>query len=190
MAPWQLDPTHSTIQFSARHMMVSNVRGSFRDFSLEVVFDPEHPELGSVVATVVAASIDTGQGQRDGHLRSPDFLDVERFPVLTFRSTEVAARGGDAFAVTGELTMNGVTRPVAFDAEYVGEVANPQGGRTAGLSARGRIKRHEWDLTWNVGLEAGGLMVGDEIKIEVDLELTQAADVEAATSVLAGTGVA
>lgn len=190
MTPWQLDPTHSTIQFSVRHLMVSNVRGSFRDFNLEVMFDPEHPELGSVVATVVAASIDTGEKQRDGHLRSPDFLDVERFPVLTFRSTAVEARGGDAFALTGDLTMHGVTRPVVFDAEYMGEAANPQGGRSAGLSARGRINRHEWGLAWNVALEAGGLMVGDEISVEVEIELAQAAPAEAATPVLAGTGAA
>jgi len=190
MTPWQLDPTHSTIQFSARHMMVSNVHGSFRDFSLDVVFDPEHPELGSVAVSVAAASIDTGQAQRDAHLRSPDFLDAEQFPTLTFRSTGVEARGGNAFALKGELTMHGVTRPVVFDAEFAGEVANPQGGRSAGLSARGRIKRHEWGLAWNVGLEAGGLMVGDEIKVEVEVELTQAAPVEAATPVLADGRVA
>jgi polyisoprenoid-binding protein YceI len=190
MAPWQLDPVHSAIQFSARHMMVSNVRGSFRDFSLEVVFDPEHPELGSVVATVVAASIDTGQAQRDAHLRSPDFLDAEQFPTLTFRSTGVEARSGDTFALKGELTMHGVTLPVVFDAEYVGEVANPQGGRSAGLSARGRIKRHDWGLAWNVGLEAGGLMVSDEIKVEVEVELTQAAPVDVGRPLVASSGAA
>jgi polyisoprenoid-binding protein YceI len=190
MTPWQLDPTHSTIQFSVRHLMVSNVRGSFRDFGLEVAFDPEHPELGSVVATVVTKSIDTGQAQRDAHLCSPDFLDAEQFPTLIFRTTAVEPRGGNAFALKGELTMHGVTKPVVFDAEYIGAVANPQGGRSAGLSARGRVKRSEWGLTWNVGLEAGGLMVGDEIKIEVDLELAQAAPVEAEAPVLTGTGVA
>jgi polyisoprenoid-binding protein YceI len=190
MTAWQLDPTHSTIQFSVRHLMVSNVRGSFRDFGLEVAFDPEHPELGSVIATVVAKSIDTGQPQRDAHLCSPDFLDAEQFPTMIFRSTAVEARGGEAYTLKGELTMHGVTKPVVFDAEYMGEVANPQGGRSAGLSARGRIKRSEWGLVWNVGLEAGGLMVGDEIKIEVELELAQAAPVEPATPALAGTGVA
>ena len=190
MTPWRLDPAHSTIQFSVRHLMVSNVRGSFHDFSLEAEFDPKHPELGSVVATVVTKSVDTGQEQRDAHLRSADFLDAEQFPTLTFRSTAVEARGGDAFTLKGELTMHGVTKPVAFEAEYMGEVANPQGGRSAGLSARGRIKRSEWGLSWNVGLEAGGLMVGDEIKVEVELELTQAAPVAVETSELAGAGVA
>ena len=190
MTPWQLDPVHSTMQFSARHMMVSNVRGSFREFGLDVVFDPQHPELGSVVATVAAAPIDTGQEQRDGHLRSADFLDAEQFPTLIFRSTSVEARGGDAFTLKGELTMHGVTRPVVFDAEYVGEVANAQGGRSAGLSAHGRIKRHEWGLAWNVGLEAGGFVVSDEIKVEVEVELTQAAPVVAATSVPATAGAA
>ena len=190
MTPWTLDPAHSTIQFSVRHLMVSNVRGSFRDFSLEAEFDPQHPELGSVVATVVTKSIDTGQAQRDAHLCSPDFLDAEQFPTLVFRSTGVEARGGDVFTLKGDLTMHGVTKPVVFDAEYIGDIVNPQGGRSAGLSAHGRIKRSEWGLAWNVGLEAGGLMVGDEIKIEVELELAQVAPVEAATPVLAGTGAA
>jgi polyisoprenoid-binding protein YceI len=184
MNPWQLDPTHSSIRFSARHMMVSNVRGSFRTFELDVVFDPEHPELGSVVATVDAASIDTGQEQRDAHLCSPDFLNVEQFPRINFRSTSVEARG-EGFALTGELTMHGVTQTVVFEALYAGEVANPQGGRSAGLSAHASINRHEWGLAWNVALEAGGLMVGDEIKVDVEIELVQAASVETAMPVVA-----
>jgi polyisoprenoid-binding protein YceI len=184
MNPWKLDPTHSTIQFSARHMMVSNVRGSFRTFELDVVFDPLHPELGSVLATVDAASIDTGQEQRDAHLRSPDFLNVEQFPRVTFRSTSVEARG-EGFALTGELTMHGITQTVVFDALFVGEVANPQGGRSAGLSAHASINRREWGLEWNVALEAGGLMVGDEIKVQVEIELVQAASVETETPVVA-----
>jgi polyisoprenoid-binding protein YceI len=190
MTPWKLDPTHSTIQFSVRHLMVSNVRGSFRDFDLELVFDPEHPELGSVVATIATKSIDTGQPQRDAHLCSADFLDAEQYPALLFRSTGVTARGGDAFELRGDLTMHGVTKPVVLEAEYVGEVANPQGGRTAGISAHGKIKRHEWGLVWNVGLEAGGMMVGDEIKVELELELTQAAAVEAPAPVHAGSEAA
>jgi polyisoprenoid-binding protein YceI len=185
MNPWQLDPAHSSIHFSVRHMMVSTVRGSFRTFTLDVEFDPEHPELGSVLATVEAASIDTGEEQRDEHLRSADFLNVEQFPRVTFRSTSVEPRGGDAFALTGELTMHGVTQTVEFDAKYSGEIANPQGGRSAGLSASARLNRHAWGLAWNVALEAGGLLVGDEIKVEVEIELTRAAIVEASTPVLA-----
>jgi polyisoprenoid-binding protein YceI len=185
MNPWQLDPAHSTIQFSVRHMMVSNVRGSFRKFALDVVFDPQHPELGSVSATVEAASIETGQEQRDAHLRSADFLDAEQYPTLAFRSTGLEARGKNGFVLNGELTMHGETRPIVLDAEYIGEVANPQGGRSAGFSASARIKRHEWGLGWNVGLEAGGLMVGDEIKVEIEIELAQAAAVEASMPVVA-----
>jgi polyisoprenoid-binding protein YceI len=190
MNPWQLDPAHSAIHFSVRHMMVSNVRGSFRKFDLEVDFDPEHPELGSVAATVDAASIDTGQEQRDEHLRSADFLNVEQFPRLNFRSTSVEPRGGTAFALTGELTMHGVTRTVVFDAQYVGEAVNPQGGHSAGLSASASINRHEWGLAWNVALEAGGLLVADDIKVEVEIELTRAATVEASTPVQASAGAA
>jgi polyisoprenoid-binding protein YceI len=190
MTPWQLDPAHSAIHFSVRHMMVTNVRGSFRTLELDVVFDPQHPELGSVLATVDAASIDTGQEQRDAHLRSADFLNVEQFPRLTFRSTSVEPRGGDAFAITGELTMHGITQTVVFDAEYGGDVANPRGGRSAGLSASTRLNRKDWGLTWNVALEAGGLTVGDEIKIDVEIELAQAASVDTATPALASALVA
>ncbi len=190
MNPWLLDPMHSTIQFSVRHMMVSNVRGSFREFALEVEFDPEHPELGSVQATVEAASIDTGQQQRDEHLCSADFLNVEQFPRLTFRSTSVEPRGGDAFGLTGELTMHGVTQTVVFDAQYSGNIANAQGGHSAGLSASARIHRRDWGLEWNVALGAGGLTVGDEIRVEVEIELAQAPQVEAAAPVLASPPVA
>jgi len=190
MTPWKLDPTHSTIQFAVRHLMVSTVRGSFRDFDLDIEFDPSHPELGSVVATIATKSIDTGQPQRDAHLCSADFLDAEKYPALGFRSTSITARGDNMYELKGDLTMHGVTKAVVLEAEFVGEVGNPQGGRSAGISAHAKIKRHEWGLAWNVGLEAGGMMVGDEIKVEIDLELAQAAAVEAPTPVLAGTEAA
>jgi polyisoprenoid-binding protein YceI len=191
MASWQLDPVHSSIHFSARHLMVSHVRGWFRAFGLDVDFDPAHPELGHVVATVDAASIDTGSADRDDHLRSADFLDVDSFPTLAFVSTRVMPLGPDEFSLHGDLTIRGETRPVVFDVVYHGEVANPQGGRSAGFTAHGSVGRNDFGLAWNTALEAGGLAVSDEVKVEMDIELARAAapaaDVEAPAKVLAGT---
>jgi polyisoprenoid-binding protein YceI len=190
MSRWQLDPVHSSVQFSARHMMVSNVRGVFRDFSLDVDFDPEHPADGRVEAVIQAASIDTGAAARDAHLRSADFLDAERFPTLTFRSTTVEPRSGDEYRLHGELTNRGETRPVVLEAEYLGVAHNLQGGTSAGFSAHTKLSRKEWGLTWNMGLEAGGLVVGDEIRVDIDLELLSPVPEQAAPEVEARTGVA
>lgn len=187
MTAWQLDPAHSSVQFSTRHMMASNVRGRFRGFSVDVDLDPEHPELGHVEAVVQAATVDTRMEPRDVHLRSADFLDAVAFPTLTFKSTGVEPRGDDAFALHGDLTVRGRTMPVTFDVEYLGETVNLQGGLSTGFTASTRISRRAWGLTWNVSLEAGGMLVGDEIKVEVDLELVKpAVPVEAEEKMLAG----
>jgi polyisoprenoid-binding protein YceI len=171
-------------------MMVSNVRGLFRDFSLDVDFDPEHPEQGRVQAVVQAASIDTGATARDAHLRSADFLDAERFPTLIFRSTSVEPRSGDEYRLHGELTIRGVTRPVVLEAEYLGVAHNLEGGTSAGFSAHTKLSRKEWGLTWNMGLEAGGLVVSDEIRVDIDLELLSPVPEHAAPKVEAPVGVA
>ena len=171
MSHWQLDPVHSSVQFSARHMMVSNVHGTFRDFSADVDFDPEHPAEGHVEAVIQAASIDTGQEQRDAHLRSGDFLAAEQFPTLTFRSTTVEPRAGDESRLHGELTIRGETRPVVLEGEYLGVAHNLQGGTSAGFEAHTTISRKDWGLTWNMGLDAGGWLVSDEVRIDIDLEL-------------------
>ncbi len=175
MAKWQLDPVHSTVQFSARHMMVTNVRGKFRDFSVDVDFDPAHPEQGRVQAVIQATSIDTGMEQRDQHLRSADFLDAEHYPTLTFTGTRVERVGDDRFRLHGDLTIRGATRPVVLEVEYLGVAANLQGGLSAGFTAHTKISRKEWGLNWNVGLEAGGWLVSDEVRVEIDLELVSAA---------------
>ncbi len=175
MATWQLDPVHSSVQFSARHMMVSNVRGKFRDFTIDVEFDPERPEQGRVRASIQAASIDTSMEQRDAHLRSADFFDAEQYPTLTFTSTGVESGGNDTFRLHGDLTIRGETRPVTLDVEYLGAARNLQGGLSAGFTAHTRISRKDWGLTWNVGLETGGWLVGDEVRVEIDLELLSAA---------------
>lgn len=173
MSTWTLDPAHSQIEFAVKHMMVTTVRGQFRKFEVEIDFDEEHPERSSVVAHIDASSIDTGMEARDAHLRSADFFDTESYPQLTFRSTSIAA-SRDGYRIDGDLTMHGVTRPVSLEAEIGGVVANLQGGRRAAFNAETRISRKAWGLAWNVALESGGFLVGDEIKISIDLAALQA----------------
>ena len=183
MSTWTLDPAHSQIEFSVKHMMVTTVRGQFRKFTTEVDFDENHPERSSVVAHIDASSIDTGMEARDAHLRSPDFLDAATYPELVFRSTHIEP-SGDGFKIVGDLTMHGQTHPVTLDAEIGGVVANMQGGRRAGFSASTKISRKVWGLTWNGALESGGVLVSDEIKITMDLAVVQAEAVK--TKVLVG----
>jgi polyisoprenoid-binding protein YceI len=173
MNTWTLDPAHSQIEFAVKHMMVTTVRGQFRKFSVDVEFDEENPERSSVAAHIEASSIDTGMEARDAHLRSGDFFDAETFPELTFRSTKIEA-GGDGYRITGDLTIRGVTRPVTLDAEIGGVVPNLQGGRRAAFAATTKISRKAWGLTWNVALESGGLLVGDDIKISLDVAVVAA----------------
>jgi len=168
MSTWTLDPAHSQIEFAVKHMMVTTVRGQFRKFSVDVDFDQENPERSSVAAHIEASSIDTGMEARDAHLRSGDFFDAETFPELTFRSTKIEA-SGDGDEITGDLTIRGVTRPVTLDAEIGGVVPNLQGGLRAAFAATTKISRKAWGLTWNVALESGGLLVGDDIKISIDV---------------------
>lgn len=177
---WTIDTAHSSVTFSAKHMMVTTVRGSMtiRDFDLD--FDPDNLAASSVRVVLDAASIDTNQQMRDDHLRSADFLDVANHPDITFRSTEIVPAGGDDYEIRGDLTIRGTTRPVVLKAEYAGTVTNMQGGKSAGFSATTKINREDFGLTWNVALEQGGVLVSKDIKIEIDLEvLSSAADVDA-----------
>ncbi len=177
---WTIDPAHSSVTFSAKHMMVTTVRGTMKIRDFELTFDPDDLAASSVRAVLDAASIDTNQQMRDDHLRSADFLDVANHPDVTFQSTEIVPKGGDRYEIRGDLTIRGTTRPVVLDAEYAGTVTNMQGGKTAGFSATTKIDREEFGLTWNVALEQGGWLVGREIKIEIDLEvMSSAADVAA-----------
>ena len=173
MSTWTLDPAHSQIEFAVKHMMVTTIRGQFRKFTTEVDFNEDHPEQSSVVAHIDASSIETGMEARDAHLKSADFFDVETYPELTFRSTSIEA-SGDGYKVNGELTIHGETRPVTLDAEIAGVVPNMQGGRRAAFNATTKISRKAWGLTWNVALESGGFLVGDEIKISLDIAALQA----------------
>jgi polyisoprenoid-binding protein YceI len=172
MTTWQLDPAHTQVTFSAKHMMVTTVRGRFPDVEGTIVLDEEDPTRSHGSFQVAAGTIDTNFAARDTHLRSADFFHAERFPTISFASTSVEPAGGDKYRVTGDLTIRDVTKPVTFDVELDGIVPGMRGGRHVGLSATTKIQRDDWGLNWNVALEQGGWLVGKEIK----LDITVAAD--------------
>jgi polyisoprenoid-binding protein YceI len=174
---YTIDAAHSGAHFTVRHMMITNVRGGFRTVKGTVTFDPENPAATSVEAEIDAASIDTREPQRDAHLRSADFFDVEQYPAITFRSTGIEAAGDDEWKLTGELTIHGVTRPVALKVEGPApEAKDPWGNVRTGATATTKIKRSDFGLTWNAALEAGGVLVGDDVKIELELALVKSAE--------------
>jgi polyisoprenoid-binding protein YceI len=166
---WTIDPSHTNVAFMGRHLMVAKVRGRFGKVEGTVTV-PEDRLQSAVVATIDMTSVDTGDEGRDGHLRSPEFFDVEQYPTMTFTSTGVR-QDGDAFVLTGDLTVKGQTRPVELDLEFDGVSPDPWGGTRAGFTATGEINRKDWGLEWNVALETGGVLVGDKIKLELDVEL-------------------
>ena len=172
---WKIDPSHSEIQFFVRHMMIAKVRGRFREFE-GTIHIGERPEDSRVEVVIEAASIDTRDRTRDQHLRSADFLDVERYPELRFISTSVRAGDKDRWQVTGDLTVRGVTRPVVLDVEFDGAVVDPWGNLRAGLLATTEIDRENFDITWNQALEAGGILVGKGVRIEIDVEAIRQAE--------------
>jgi polyisoprenoid-binding protein YceI len=180
---WKLDPAHSEILFTARHMMISKVRGQFEKFAVNVNLDLETLENTTVEAQIEAASINTREPQRDGHLRSPDFLDAANFPILTFRSTKVERLDDHHARMTGDLTIRGVTRSVTLEVEFTGMARSPWGAQSAGFGAWTTISRKDWNLTWNVALETGGWLVSDEIEISIQLELVQQLEAEQASEV-------
>jgi polyisoprenoid-binding protein YceI len=172
MSSWTFDPAHSQVEFAVKHMMVTTVRGQFRKFTAEIDFDEANPENSSVVAHIDASSIDTGMEARDAHLKSADFFEVEKYPELTFASTSIE-KHGDEYRINGNLTIRGETKPITLEAEIGGVVPNMQGGRRAAFNATAKISRKAWGLTWNVALESGGFLVGDEIKITLDIAAVQ-----------------
>lgn len=178
---WNLDTAHTDVIFAAKHMMVTTVRGKFGNVSGSLQLDPENPTEGNGSFTIAAASLDTGVDQRDGHLRSAEFFDVETYPEITFASTSVTTRGGNDYAVTGDLTIRGTTRPVTLDVEFLGLYTSMGGARRAGFHATTTINREDWGLTWNVGLEAGGWLVGKDIKLEIDLAVEESVAADAGT---------
>jgi polyisoprenoid-binding protein YceI len=188
---WNIDHAHTDIQFSAKHMMVTTVRGTFTAVEGSITLDEENPVNSTGHFTIGVASLNTGVEQRDGHLRSADFFDAENHPSATFVATSVEPKGGDDYRVGGDLTIRGTTRPVNFDVELLGFYTGMDGARRAGLHAMGRINREDFGLTWNVALESGGWLVGKDIKLELDLavELAKPTAV-AAEAVVAEPGIA
>ena len=173
---WSFDIVHSSINFTVRHMVVSKVRGRFTKWDGTLTMDERDPSGGSVEVVIDAASVDTGVDQRDTHLRSADFFDVEHFPTLTFRSTRVEKAGAGALKVAGELTMHGVTRPVVLDVEYAGSAKDPWGGVRAGFSARASLDRKDFGLLYNQLLETGGVLVGEKVEIAIEAEMVRQAE--------------
>lgn len=167
---WALDPSHSDLRIVARHLMVSKVTGSFNELagSIEVA---ENPSDSKVEIVAQAATVDTGTADRDAHLRSPDFLDADRYPEITFRSTAITPNGAD-WKLTGDLTIRGTTNPVTFDLSYEGTATDPYGNHKAAFTASGVIDREAWGLTWNVPLEGGGVLVSKQFKVEFDVQAT------------------
>lgn len=170
---WQIDPAHSHIQFAVRHMMISTVRGEFEEFDGEIKFNEDHPENSKLHVRIDAGSINTREEDRDNHLRSPDFLNVDEYPYLIFESKRVQQTGENEGRVVGDLTIRGVTNEVVLDVTYQGTAKSPWGATSAGFSASTTINRKDWGLTWNQALETGGVLVGDKIKINIELELVK-----------------
>ncbi|MEV5438083.1 YceI family protein [Streptomyces sp. NPDC052682] len=166
---YTIDPTHTTIGFTARHAMVTNVKGKFRDFAGSLHLDGTDPSRSSASLDVKMDSIDTGNADRDGHLRSADFFRTDEFPTMTFRSTRAEALGGDDYRITGDLSILGVTRPVTIDLEFNGAATDPFGNERVGFEGKATILRSEWGLTWNAALETGGFLVSDKIKLTFDI---------------------
>jgi polyisoprenoid-binding protein YceI len=164
-----IDTSHSAAQFSVRHLMVAKTKGRFTDFSGTIDI-AENPLESSVEVTIQAGSIATGDDQRDGHLRSPDFFDIEQFPTLTYKSRSVRHVKGSSFVVEGDLTVRGVTKPVSLDLDYEGTVGDPWGGVRAVFSAKTKINREDFGLTWNQALETGGVLVGKDVTIDLEVE--------------------
>src|SRR3954469_11250208 len=163
MATWNIDLSHSAIHFSVRHMVVSKTRGAFKKFAGQIQFDPADLSKGSVNVEIEPASVDTGDKDRDGHLRSPEFFDVEKFPKATFKSTRIAEKGEGKLSITGDLTVRGVTRPVTLEASYEGTGKDPWGGERAGFSATATINRTDFGVSFNKTLDQGGLLVGEKV---------------------------
>jgi polyisoprenoid-binding protein YceI len=166
---WQLDPAHSSVEFAVKHMMMTTVRGRFKQFKATLHGDRDHAENAAVEGVIETASIDTGVADRDGHLRSADFFNSEAHPQITFRSTRVEnppKKEGDRFKVVGELTMHGTTMEVELDCEYLGRGADPWGKTRAGFSFRTEFNRQDWGLKWNQTMETGGVLVANKVKVE------------------------
>jgi len=174
LAAWTIDPAHTSVQFSVRHMMVSNVRGEFRKVSGTVQGEQADPSKAVIEATIDAASIDTREPKRDEHLKSPDFLDVAKYPTITFKSKRIEPAGAGGFKVTGDLTLHGVTKEVVLDvSDVTPAIKDPMGKTRAGARATTKLDRKDFGISWSKAMDGGGLVVGDDVTISIDVEATQ-----------------
>jgi polyisoprenoid-binding protein YceI len=170
---WTLDPTHSIAEFAVKHLIITTVKGRFRDVAATLTIDEDNPANSSVTASIDVASVDTNLPDRDAHLRSDDFFNAEQFPKITFTSTRVEKVGGGHYKVYGDLTIRDITRPVVLDTEFEGEIDDPWGNRRAAFTARTEISRNEFEVKWNQLVETGGAVVSDNVKITLHLEAVQ-----------------
>jgi polyisoprenoid-binding protein YceI len=173
---YAIDASHSSVGFVARHAMVTKVRGSFNEFEGSGFFDVDHPANSHLELVIKAASIDTRNADRDGHLRGNDFFDMDQYPKITFRSTSVEQTGHAEYRVTGDLTIKGVTKPVSVDFDYTGAVVDPWGNHRIGLEGTTTINRKDWGVSWNAALEAGGVLVSEKVTLEFEVSAVRAAD--------------
>ena len=172
---WIVDPTHSAIEFSVKHMMIAKVKGSFNKFEASILANPSDLTTAEIDFTVDVASIDTRNADRDNHLRSADFFDVEKNPTLTFKSTKIVKTDEDEYDVTGNVTLNGVTQEETFSITFEGQGKDPWGNEKAGFSGKGKVKRSDYGLTYNAALETGGVLIGDQITLTIEIEVAKEA---------------
>ncbi|MBI5507684.1 MAG: polyisoprenoid-binding protein [Deltaproteobacteria bacterium] len=176
-ATYDLDPVHTTVSFSVRHMMVTNVRGEFQKVSGTIEYDAKNPQKSVIKVAIDPATISTRDEKRDAHLKSPDFFDVAKFPTMTFESTKVEAAAKGKLKVTGKLTMRGITKEIVLDVDGPSaELKDPWGNIKIGASATATVNRKDWGVSWNATLDAGGVVVGDEVKIQLDIEAAKHTD--------------
>jgi polyisoprenoid-binding protein YceI len=174
MATYQIDPKHTAAHFKVRHMMISNVKGEFSGITGTIEFDPANLALSHVEATITAATVSTHESDRDKHLKSADFLDIRRYPFMTFSSTKIVLTGDGSYDLTGDLTIREVTREITLQVESLTpEIKDPDGQFRRGASASTRIERQDFGLTWNAVLESGGFLVGDDVDITIDVEMVR-----------------
>ncbi|MEK3889558.1 YceI family protein [Bacillus sp. FSL K6-3431] len=176
ISTWNVDTAHSNVDFSIRHMMVSRVRGSFNEFSAKVEADPTDLTSANISFKIDVASIDTRNEDRDNHLRSADFFEVEKYPELTFTSTKIEKQSKDTYALTGDVSLHGVTKPETFTVTFEGLAKDPMSGaEKAGFTVEGKLKRSEYGLNWNAALETGGVLVSDDVKIQLEIQAAKEA---------------
>jgi polyisoprenoid-binding protein YceI len=171
---WDIDPAHSTVEFSVRHMMVTTVKGQFQKVKGTVELDEKDPNKSTVEVSIETASIDTREAKRDAHLKSPDFFDAAKFPTLTFKSTKIEKAGKGKFKLTGDLSMHGITKSVVLAVEGPSaSIKDPYGRTVRGVMATGKLDRKDWGMTWNKALDSGGFVVSDEVKLDINAELAE-----------------